>query len=126
MHYERWRRDGECGQSDSKLNNPNWRYISPEHGYVLVRDGKKLVFEHRKVMKAYLGRPLLKRETVHHKNGVRDDNRIENLELWSNYHPFGQRVEDKLVWAKEIIKLYGDYTPPSKAPETDKYFIKEY
>lgn len=33
--------------------------------------------------------------------------RIENLELWSNSHPFGQRVEDKISCAKEFLSLYG-------------------
>lgn len=43
---------------------------------------------------------------MHHINGVRDDNRIENLELWSSAHPFGQRVTDKVEWAVEMLKLY--------------------
>jgi hypothetical protein len=57
-------------------------------------------------MEDYLGRKLLPEETVHHINGDGTDNRIKNLELWSSSHPCGQRVEDKLTWAKEIIELY--------------------
>lgn len=63
---------------------------------------------HRTVMAEYIGRPLLTNESVHHINGVRDDNRLENLELWSSSQPPGQRVEDKVAWAKEIVRLYGD------------------
>jgi len=63
-------------------------------------------FQHRVVMEEILGRSLLKHENVHHINGVRDDNRPENLELWSKSQPAGQRVTDKLAWAREIIALY--------------------
>ena len=66
------------------------------------------VFEHILVMEEYLGRHLIPGENIHHINGQRADNRLENLELWTKPHPTGIRVEDAVRWAKEILALYGD------------------
>lgn len=57
-------------------------------------------------MESVLGRYLLPGENVHHKNGVRSDNRPKNLELWLRKQPGGQRVEDLIVWAVEVLQRY--------------------
>jgi hypothetical protein len=67
-------------------------------------------------MASILGRPLTAEESVHHKNGIRSDNRPSNLELWSRYQPAGQRATDLLEFANEIIQRYGalsDLAPAS-------------
>ena len=81
-------------------------------GYVQVRttpgngNKGKYTYQHRLVMEQMIGRALVKGETVHHKNGIRNDNRPENLELWAEAQPYGQRVEDKVAYAIEILKQY--------------------
>ena len=76
------------------------------YGYIISNTPSGHMMKHRWVMQQHIGRPLLRQETVHHINGDRTDNRIENLELWSDSHPAGQRVADKLAWAREFIAQY--------------------
>jgi hypothetical protein len=92
----------EC-YSDDKHDRA--RGITRKDGYRIIHG----VREHRLVMESVLGRKLEPYETVHHKNGVRDDNRPQNLELRSGHHGMGQRIEDLPdIWSGNIPRYQID------------------
>lgn len=81
------------------------RVYLPNHPNATARG---YVMQHVVVMSELLGRPLKNIENVHRINGNKSDNRPENLELWASKQPKGQRVEDLLAWARELLKEYGE------------------
>jgi hypothetical protein len=72
-------------------------------------DKRGLIMEHRLVMSNMIGRPMTKDENVHHKNGIKTDNRPENLELWNKGQPSGQKVIDVFERAQKILQKYENY-----------------
>jgi hypothetical protein len=112
-HYRRYLATGDP-QADlpirevdgnGHVNHGYWVVPVPRRFRWLV-GGARRIGEHRLVMAQHLGRALRPDEVVHHRNGKRTDNRIENLELWSTAHPKGQRVEDLVAFGIEMLARY--------------------
>ena len=108
MHAERFKKYGNPGPAD-RLKAQHGEGSIDEHGYRRVWANGQVVKEHRLVMEQALGRPLSDDENVHHINGDRADNRLENLEIWNTSQPAGQRVPDKIKHALDILNRYAPH-----------------
>jgi len=119
MHYQRVVKYGEAGAVQAqRLPNRAVGRVKSSGGYIQIYDSarKRYVVEHRLVMEAHLGRTLERFETVHHLNGRKDDNRIENLELWTMPPTKGQRPEDLVAW---VVEHYPDLVEVALAERKD-------
>lgn len=119
MHRTRWFR-----YKDYNYISPNWTILKKgqphltNNGYFRININGKRVLQHRYIMEQHLGRPLYTKERIHHLNGIRTDNRIENLKLFENngehlkkHHPntWKKRKENNVSidWTKYEIPKHG-------------------
>ncbi len=94
-------------------NHYKWNGGKPSingKGYLEYKHGElRGVREHRHIYETHYGIKLKPHQNIHHINGDRLDNRIENLELWDTSQPSGQRIEDKILYYHSLIDEYKNH-----------------
>jgi HNH endonuclease len=115
LHYNRWYVEGDPGEPRSRRDY-GAGFIDV-HGYRMISVNGQARREHHVVMEQMLGRRLRPFERVHHRNGLRADNRPENLELWAIAHPPGVRVDDLVDW---VVSEYADRVRERLAAESSR------
>jgi hypothetical protein len=110
-HYYKLRKYGDPkavgpGKGGSRTSS-KWAGVHiTNNGYRRLRTERGWLLEHRYVMENFLGRSLMRGESVHHRDGDRLNNELSNLELWVRPQPNGVRARDALAWAHEVIDRY--------------------
>lgn len=100
LHRARVWRTGEVGPAQPTRVRGVVRPTREGYVRLTMPDGRR-VLEHVHVMEQDLGRRLVDGENVHHKNGIKNDNDPDNLELWLVMQPTGQRVQDLMAYIAE-------------------------
>ena len=105
-HYQRLKRWGDVrADLPIRARAPSGSGHTNAKGYKQYNKNGQRIWEHRLIVEEILGRSLLPGEEVHHLNGIRDDNRPENLELWYVRQPKGQRVQDLIEY---VVKYHAN------------------
>lgn len=114
-----------CSPNNTKHNNGHWKggriksgnyisiWVSPETPFYLMANKKHYIAEHRLIIAKSLGRCLEPWEIVHHINGIKTDNRIENLQLLpeAKYHTVDSVLKAKITTlGKRVIALEQENT----------------
>lgn len=121
-HYQRQHRHGSLEDTRKKsaqsIDEIKWRKTAK--GYLTGYLKSKSVLQHRIVWEQHHGRVLHPYENIHHINGIKDDNRIENLEVWVTAQPAGQRPEDLAAWVVENYRDLVEKELAKKKPRLKK------
>jgi hypothetical protein len=101
----------KCGYDHSRgkqkkivpLEEREWKHN--RKGYLSTTVRGKTVLQHRWIIEKHLGRKLKKIEIIHHLNGIKDDNRIENLAVCTNttHHLFIRKLKDRIKELEDRI-----------------------